>query len=312
MNDSIIVICSDDVFHVFDRSGKWINSFNNLGQGPGEYLYPVDVKLHDGYIYVMCKSTRKIQKYSMDGRHQTTFDVKNPYLRFDFIGNDRILLTSGDTNFVSKHEYAVYDLPSGEIISEFGHLDDPSAWVLADFEPILFNDGKDILLARLFDYTVYRYDDTDSIPVPFITYKFNTPVGLNEFDGMTMGEKCDKSTYKQVVNYLGPIFMDDDFITQQFTLHGDHGLLSYLYKYDRENGKGQLLPIGRKYYDGFPYLVSLPSLIKDGYYVTMLTPYSVNYIEDHAGVKDISSKVTLTDDDNPVLVFHHFRTDKAN
>lgn len=56
-------------------------------------------------------------------------------------------------------------------------------------------------------------------------------------------------------------------------------------------------------------LASRARLIKDGNYISVLAPFSVNYIENNTGARDISDKVKLNDDDNPVIVFHHFKKD---
>lgn len=309
VSDSLIAICSNKIFHIFRRDGKWLSSFNHLGQGPGEYLFPTDVKIHDGAIYVMCSSSRKIHKYNTDGKHLATYDVKNPYVEFDFIDNNRILLASGDANFVSKHEYAIYDIPSSKIISESGYLKDPSAWVIDGFRPIVTNDGNKPLVTRLFDYTIYQYEDGDTTLMPFVKYEFNTPVSIHEYDGMTLDQKCENSRYKQVVRYLGQLQDFDKTLFQEFTFMGDRGLSSYIYKYDKNAKTGKLLEMGSDYYKDFPYLASRARLIKDGNYISVLAPFSVNYIENNTGARDISDKVKLNDDDNPVIVFHHFKKD---
>lgn len=64
----------------FDKSGKFVKSFGNVGQGPGEYGGRGDHNLlyfsHDGYLYLSSSLNSKILKFDRDGNHIT--DLKVP------------------------------------------------------------------------------------------------------------------------------------------------------------------------------------------------------------------------------------------
>lgn len=87
-----------------------------------------------------------------------------------------------------------------------------------------------------------------------------------------------------------------------------YGLNTYIYRYTQDHSKGNLLNCGVKRKDGFPFLNNFPRAFFEGNYVNALIPLQIKIIEEQIEDYSFSKSIGLTDESNPVLFFHHFRS----
>ncbi|HLP45501.1 MAG TPA: 6-bladed beta-propeller, partial [Candidatus Kapabacteria bacterium] len=63
--------------HKFRADGTFISSIGGKGQGPGEYLIPMDIFIGNKYIYVVDPGARKINVLNMDGSFKYFFKIQD-------------------------------------------------------------------------------------------------------------------------------------------------------------------------------------------------------------------------------------------
>lgn len=97
--DSTIITYRDKVVHLFNNSGKFINSFNHQGGGKGEYQHiqdmAADFKSGEIYIYDFVIQFR-ILVYSFNGEYKRTLKLPSD-LALDIFNYDTKFLVGADT-----------------------------------------------------------------------------------------------------------------------------------------------------------------------------------------------------------------------
>lgn len=98
------IIVEDSIFYIFDnmskkvflfnQEGKFLQSINRVGQGPGEYTYPTDMQVDkDGNVYVSDFAAKRIIKYNSGNLND--FEVLNIGESFmDFVIQGRFIYLS--------------------------------------------------------------------------------------------------------------------------------------------------------------------------------------------------------------------------
>ena len=82
----------------FDKNGKWIKSFGEPGDGPGQFNTPHNIAIDaDNHIYVADRGNRRIQVFDTDGKflRQITIDVPFDANALPAIGNKPVLPITG-------------------------------------------------------------------------------------------------------------------------------------------------------------------------------------------------------------------------
>lgn len=100
---------------VFDRHGKAVRSLGKAGRGPGEFIGPVALALHDAHVYVLDRINRRVEIFDVgSGARTGSFQVPLSAEDLCFVGDRLLLLGALDGNLI--HEASPTD---GEILRSF-------------------------------------------------------------------------------------------------------------------------------------------------------------------------------------------------
>ncbi|MBD5330798.1 MAG: 6-bladed beta-propeller [Bacteroides sp.] len=306
MSGSNIIIASDDNIHIFTRDGKAVNSFNRKGAGPEEYLTISDMKLYNDMVWIVSISNSKIYVYNFEGQCEDVYDLPHPYHDMTFLASNEMVLSAGQSTS-SQYEFVIYNLTQRCVTKKMLPYEINGSLGVWDFNPFIAASHDCVYGIQKFDYTIYRITENQS--TPFLQYEFNTSERLDNLSGLSLNEKFEKTTGKAIVRYLGLAEFGEKETVQAFNMFTEgYGLNTYIYRYTQDHSKGNLLNCGVKRKDGFPFLNNFPRAFFEGNYVNALIPLQIKIIEEQIEDCSFSKSIGLTDESNPVLFFHHFRS----
>lgn len=137
-----VVDMKENRIMVYDTLGNFIREIGKPGQGPGEFLYPKDIKIWKDTIYVTDEGNQRIEMFDINGRFLSSFVPKKRgvYSGKPGIWRGKIYLTTiGNDRLIT-----VYNL-SGKEIGFFGNPASPpknkdiAIW---DLGTIMVNEGN--------------------------------------------------------------------------------------------------------------------------------------------------------------------------
>lgn len=303
MSDDRLVVENNYNFYIFDRAGKYINSFNHHGQGPGDYTGVSGVRVYDDEVYVMDNNTHKIFKYSFDGELVNEIDLDYSYCGFDVKSKDRIILASGYTND-SMSQFVVVDSNTGEALTKICPYDNCQTFYFWDYLPFSGKKDDDIYVNIPFSQCTYRIGENalDSI----VSYHFDTQLQLPEYDLESMDiRKVGKMTQNaNIVRNLGFYYPSKvcDYLT--YTLFGQYGLKTHLLKFDK-NGQQLAQRMINDFDEIYPYFNDVRGIV-DGEIICIRSAdslLSVDELTDRSYWKDQG----LTEESNPVVFFYKLK-----
>lgn len=105
-NDNIFIIDKRlKVVRSFDLDGRFLNDIGTMGNGPGEYISPIDICISDSIVNVLDDAQNKIIRYRFDGSFVDETQV--PFFALQFA-----TMRNGDYVFRGKnsHNYHLGDL----------------------------------------------------------------------------------------------------------------------------------------------------------------------------------------------------------
>ena len=311
IDDSIIAInCwnSPEIL-VYKRNGELLTTFNRHGQGPKDYLNVARLQLRQGLICVLDDMSNKICAYDKTGAFIVSLKLPYSFSDFRWNNNGKIVLDASSCGG-SSYNLTVYDPIHEKVVSEFLPFKPGSGICLSGKDSqIIGQHSGQTLYAEMFNPKVYKLDTEQNALQPIITYDFKTKMSLSDEEKeMPPVELYQYTANKPYFRWLGPLHLTDSVAYQTFDMFSDTaGNITYIYKFDTTTGAGELLTVGDQRFDDYPFLCSMPILIQDGWYVSALSPYSINFIENRIGKEIVSDKHAKSEDSNPILVFHHFR-----
>ncbi len=305
-DDNIVINSRNDVF-VFDRKGHLVSSFNNTGQGPEEYAEVFDMRLNDGVIYILSRSTMEVKTYSLSGEYVDSYKLPYYYSAME-IADGSIWLASETAN-ESLYEFAEYSTDKREVVRNVMPFEKNESFLYSSFYPFLMQDDDKLYVSRLYDMNVSTIDCESGDVAEKWKFKFNTEKQLSDFDReQGYAYMYSATANKPVVTYLGRMAENDGSVYLSFNNFFIIGYFTNLYKFNKEHPEegGKLLSIGLASYEGFPFLKSKPLLFHDNCYVSMLVAEHVISIAESLKIDDFND-AHLTEESNPVLFFHRLK-----
>lgn len=85
--DSLIVLSDGDKILVFNRNGKFIRRIGKTGKGPGEHLRIHGFDINGDTLYCSSSGTRKIIKYTLEGKYIGETNLKSQAAYFRSLGD---------------------------------------------------------------------------------------------------------------------------------------------------------------------------------------------------------------------------------
>lgn len=107
--------------YVFKMDGKFLYKLRKIGKGPGEYTDLQDIQVNK-YIWLLDHFSKKILKYSLDGKFLCEISTKVWADRFEFLNKDTIVFFSNNryneiNNKIVNYQLIFMDLASQEIVN---------------------------------------------------------------------------------------------------------------------------------------------------------------------------------------------------
>lgn len=149
------------IIRKFDKEGKFIWELNRKGQGPGEFLRPIDIDIATGgKLYIADQNNKKIIILSEDGQFINEFKTKigSPF-RIDTDSKGDIYVF-----FIEKtKEHLIHKFsPAGEWLTSFvqGNKDEKNPELRRAKNSLYFCIDKDdhIFVVFQYEYRVLEYD----------------------------------------------------------------------------------------------------------------------------------------------------------
>lgn len=125
---------------VFDETGELLLKINNVGKGPGEYLYPNDFDISDynGEIHVLDTNLRKVIVYNKKGVYVREIHIKFSPFSFAVTNDGKYIFSLGNYPIDNVKKIIITDF-KGNILkySEKVH-------VTSDFKNLMLGEQKEI------------------------------------------------------------------------------------------------------------------------------------------------------------------------
>lgn len=303
-----IAVASKNTIYLYDRNGHEKTCFNKTGQGPEEYLKIQDMCIGENGIYVLCRMSKRILVYDLQGNCVSVYQLQDNYGAFVLM-KDYSWLASESCNS-SGFEFSLYDMKSKEINEKLMPFEERQSFIppIEYFDPFLYVSEDEVLTAREFDYSVYKISKENKISKEW-EYRFNTKKQIPDFgDDLSYVELYDKLSHEPVVMWLGTLWKGEEHVYQSFKLTYKIGLFTNIYKFSLQNQekKGELLHLGLKSYDGFPFLIGQMLTIRDGCLISTIPLFHAKDIAEKEGIEALKG-YEIDDPETPVIIFHHFK-----
>ncbi len=307
MRDDKYVIVSRNIIHVYESNGNELSCFDRKGNGPGEYIEIQDISMGDKGIYVLSWSQKKIILYDIHGNYLETYNLPYSYAALCCNDNDNIWLASESDN-ESKYEFSLYDTKEMEIIGNYIPFDQNQSTYssIRIFNPFIFTSDKEILLAKQYDYKIYGIDENGE-DVAW-EYSFNTEKQIGDFGkNLKYVDLYQSLSNQPIIMWPGLLWKGTENVYQTLGVFYIMGRFTNIYRFSLEHPerKGELLHIGLKSYEDFPFLRNSVLAIKDGWYISAMPLSEALKIAKGNNINSDFKEASY--DDAQVLFFHHFR-----
>jgi hypothetical protein len=127
VNDTIFIfeIFRTKSVFIFTQDGSFINKIQNIGRGPGEYIYPADFDVDpiSRTIAILDNGTRKLNFYNYEGIFIKSLDLKKRFISFMF-HDDHLYFLEDANDLMDKEDNLVYIFDrEGNEINRFVQFD---------------------------------------------------------------------------------------------------------------------------------------------------------------------------------------------
>ncbi len=297
-NDSIILQNGSDIY-VFGPQGNFITSFNQKGQGPEEYTEINSLRVLDSRIYVLDRTLKKIQVYTLAGDFLKSLVLDYEYVDFWPIDKNNLVLASANFN-KSNFEFRILDPQSNIItanICPYGIGQTISMW---DYTPFAGQKDERLFVNVPFVHSTFGLlnQEFDSIA----SYQFNTEMQLPEMSlaEMDISSLIRSTANSNVVRQLGYYWPTDQCAYLSFPLFGKYGNRTHLVKFSSDGRQLSGITLGVEYDHHFPYFNNLRGF-HDGYAISISQAEALLNIDQAIG-RSYWLDHNLNAEDNPVFV----------
>lgn len=164
---------------IYDSKGRYINSIQNVGAGPKEYIDLGDICVDNTNkeLLVLCTRPSKVQYYSYHGELLREKQLGDKY--YSHIGMDgKYIYLHDDTGINKNKEIDIYDrqLNYMESALERGEsFKNNDASTISHFcQGSTMTQGSSVLIARDFDNTIFEAKDGKVYPKYLLDFKEHT------------------------------------------------------------------------------------------------------------------------------------------
>lgn len=297
-NDSIILQNGSDIY-IFSWQGRFINSFNQKGQGPEEYIEINSLRVIDSRIYVLDRAAKKIQVYTSMGDFVKSITLDYDYVDFWPLDENNIVLASGNFN-KSYFEFRILDEKSNNIIANICPYGIGQTVLMWDYIPFAGQKDEQLFVNVPFVHSTFIL--SDRVFDPIASYQFNTAVQLPEIslEEMDISSLIQSTANTNVVRQLGYYWPTDKCTYLSFSLFGRFGNSTHLVKFNNDEHQLSGVTLGVEFDHQFPYFNNLRGF-HNGYAICISQAETLLNIDQTIG-STYWQDHNLTAEDNPVFI----------
>ncbi|KYG76897.1 hypothetical protein AWW68_19155 [Roseivirga spongicola] len=169
-NEYLVINKSDEEVVFFDSEGKYLRTFRQLGQGPGEYQAINSIWIQDDELFIYERQRSIVFKYRIEGEFLDS--KKLPFEVGHVIGyKDEYLVEFNYTIIEDSLMYKFGVLNSEmELTEKFLKTDEASDNIDMNPAPSMFSYSDGVLLTHMYSDSVYYYKQGQF--KPFIHFDF--------------------------------------------------------------------------------------------------------------------------------------------
>lgn len=171
----------------YDISGKLLNHFSNIGEGPDQYIGISDIQIdQNGLLWVLSRSNKCLYHYDWEGRllnkYQLSFWGAKIFLMAD--GKHMLVYSGNEKDNENSDQLKILDISTGSVVDKIFPIDDKKSvylHVMTDNNFVSSSSGA-VYFQQIFNDTVYQLG-LDRKPIPRFYLNFegkNIPKSLFE------------------------------------------------------------------------------------------------------------------------------------
>jgi len=231
-NDRIYILDSygSKSIFVFDETGELILKINNVGKGPGEYLYPTDFDINDnnGEIHVLDSNQRKLIVYDKRGIYVREIHLKFSPFSFAVTKDDKYIFSLGNYPNDNLKKIIITD-SNGNIIkySKKVHINSEFKNLMLGEQKEIHHINNKIYITPLQQNKVYIYAQDEVAEKYTLDFgKYNLPEGIFP-DDFTREDKIKKLMTSNYIYFISNFCETDNYLL--FTSIVNNKLIYFLY-----------------------------------------------------------------------------------
>ena len=206
------IICLNDKFYIydqsfhkgvltFDKNGRFLQVLHPLGQGPGEYLYPVDFDIDsEGNIYIADNERQRILKYEK-GNPKAYEEIATGRYFLDFALTEEGNFVLGDVYEQGRlaDKLAVYNprTQTYETLLQPALPEVNEMKILKTVSHYLFKSGRKTYYYHRFTPHVYQPERKEPFAT-FLSSRYYTAESLKELEGKSAAFLTDTKHIKDI------------------------------------------------------------------------------------------------------------------
>ncbi len=294
---------------LFARNGEFLRKISRSGNGPGEFIYPKDVRISKDEKYILIHYSKKVIRFGFDGEFLGETSLPSSAKYIDAFDDGLVgFFTSPYAVMMDNYSIAFFDW-DGNITGQLGKRNwDRLKSGYPVRRPMFYYLNDELRINEGYYDTVYAITPNRSIePRIGIIHNYN-------YDPY---EKVEDDAWMYNMNFQLDIWME---MPDYLFVNGSYKNMMHPMCLDKETGKIYHIPFNKdlKTYGipndldgGAPFW---PSRYQDGKVYSFKYSYQLKSVLDHelfdiADYKDqglrnqlIAFKETLSDEDGPILI----------
>lgn len=289
----------EEIF-VFDKFGKYISKVDRKGRSAIEYNSITDYDVHNGRIYVLSNSQRKILVYNIDGGCENTIDLDDWYHNIS-VNEAGILLYSERAN---SQKYDVLKLDfDGKVVAEYIPSGAKSG-IMYGVSPFMKQSDNSYFLSFPYDRRLWKLSGD----------KCSVQCGFSVEGGINMSEEdIDSMTYEELKKLLKSdtyLKRIKGYIAEEYAIFAlidvnikNKGLRSLLVKVNMRTGELDTYLCGEEINQSYPFFSSLLKLEADRLYSVV----NASYIHSVTNSMNGTNNELIDLNQNPTLCVYTLR-----
>lgn len=300
--DVIYIMDDNSRVAAFDKSGRYIRSYNHRGNGPGEYVSLYDFDIYNDTLYLLGGAS--IHKYTMDDRFAGTINLRNASQGLAVIPTGISLNNGfgvGNSSTVDDYSYSFLKV-DGEEINEIAFNPSLRGYSFTVNNQVLAfsKDDKNVFTYFPYNNMIYRVDEQTGKLIPHVNIK----LGERNINKDSSPEDVERILKSDQPNTFYALYEWEDRITFSYYRTSPLCVVATL--------DGEILMNGIIGKDGNGIPVSLYGMETETPTKEILSIVPASLVKHMAaGKEDLSEYPVLKnisegldDESNPVLVFY--------